>query len=511
MLELDVRGIKCFRAVRPYLTAAAVALMVALLVAAVHLTSLELQWTAFLAGVLVAAVLAMVSRASHVEWSLARRTAQLQVAKERFAHETRMRQSADAATAAEKARRLLIDEDLPAMLVYVDADERCQYCNAALCRGLGRAPASVEDSPLCEVFGETLYKELHGIIAKVRAGRTIHCERTLKMPSGGIYHVSAQFIPRFAGNGTILGFYVLLTDITDPADVKSREQARPAAAQQSRNEIRHATDGHEMYVESFIEQVTGWTNAGDRILSALENDEFRLYCQTIVPLAPRAGLPVHHEILIRLIEEEDNLMPPGTFLPIAEKFGLLPALDRWVLGQVVRSTSARARAVHTGATLFVNLSGATIRDPEFPAFVRRELQVSRMSGGAVCIELDMPDVISCQKDAVRLVRQLRDQGCHFALSGFGRDRVSFELLKRLKVDYLKIDGSLILAMLRNPVDLAKVMAIHKVAHANGLRTIAQHVEDGRTIARLREIGVDFAQGFGVSRPCPFDQMPATAH
>lgn len=491
-----MRAPKIFRAVGPYLTAAGVAAMVAVLLAAIYFTLLDLQWIAFLAGVLVAAVLAMVARASRAEWIIARRTAQLQLLREKLAKEGKRSQRADEQLAAAKARMQFFDTDLPVMVVYFDTEECCRYHNRCFAQWIGLKPGKIDGSPLSEVFGARVHEEIGGDIREALAGRPLRCERTMKMQDRTVYRLSVQYLPHSGPDRKIAGVFALYTDIT----VSGTGTGSAPSASAPTPSVQ------EMFDDSFSEQVTGWTNAADRIVAAIDQDEFRLYCQLIAPLAGAAGLRVSYEILIRLIEEEENLMPPGAFLPLAEKYGLMPKLDRWVVGQVLKWASGRGWSAPKDGMLCINVSGATISDPDFPEFVAQQRRAFDTAGEVLCFEVDEPEVRVRREDAARFVGQIRKQGCHATLSGFGRDRPSFDLVKDLGVDFLKIDGSVILNMLRNPVDLAKLTAINKVAHASGLRTIAEYVESDVATARLREIGVDFAQGFGISQPRPIDEI-----
>lgn len=492
-----MRGMTIIRAAQPYLTAVAVLAMVAVLLAAIYFTLLDLQWIAFLAGILVAAILAMVSRASRAEWTIARRTAQLQLARDKLAQEAGKRQRAEESLAIAGARLQFIDADLPVMAVYLDTEERCRYHNAAFRNWMGLKADRIDGWRLCEVFGDKVYGEISGDVKETLAGRLVRHERAQKMANGAIYQLSVQYVPHIGADGKVAGLYALYTDITACADLHQHngvDAAPPTSSVQ------------EMFDDSFSEQVTGWDNAPDRIVAAIEKDEFRLYCQLIAPLAAAAGFADCYEILIRLIEEEENLMPPGAFLPLAEKYGLMPKLDRWVVRQVLKWASMRGGSSAQGRLLCVNVSGATICDPNFPEYVAEQRRFFDVPGEALCFELDEPDVMTRREDGARFVGQLRKQGCHAALSGFGRDRASFDLPKGLGVDLLKIDGNLILGMLRDRVNLAKVTAINKVAHASGMRTIAEYVEDDQTAATLRALGIDYAQGFGISRPRPLDEI-----
>jgi PAS domain S-box-containing protein len=488
---------KIFRTVGPYLTAAGVLAMVVVLISAIYFTLFDLQWIAFLAGIMVAAILAMVSRASHAEWTIARRTAQLQRARENLAQEGHRRQQADAALATAKARLQFLDTNLPVMAVYLDAEARCRYHNAAFGTWLGLKPDKIEGWRLAEILGEKVYGEISGDIKDALAGRLVRRDRMQKMANGAIYQLSVQYLAHHGIDGKIAGVYALYTDITGQANVQNPQQADTRST---------APNVQELFDSSFSEQVTGWDNAADRIATAIEKDEFRLFSQLIAPLDGAAGLANCYEVLIRLIEEEQNLMAPGAFLPLAEKYGLMPKLDRWVVRQVLKWASARSLSGARTGMLCINVSGATIDDPAFPEFVAEQRRIFDVPGEALCFELDEPDAITRREDGARFVAQLRKQGCHATLSGFGRDRALFDLPKGLGVDLLKIDGNLILGMLREPVSLAKVTAINKVAHASGLRTIAEYVENDDTAAKLRALGVDYAQGFGISLPRPLDEI-----
>jgi EAL domain-containing protein (putative c-di-GMP-specific phosphodiesterase class I) len=247
-------------------------------------------------------------------------------------------------------------------------------------------------------------------------------------------------------------------------------------------------------------------NAGDRLRSALDNDEFCLYCQTIRPLD--AGSATHeapfYEILIRLREEEEGLMPPGAFLPLAEEYGLLPDLDRWVVRHVIEWS--RAKPERQAITFAINISAATISNPDFADYVAGELQRQGASGSLLCFEIADADAYSRRKDIARLISTLGPTGCRTTLSGFGQSAESFSLLKHIAVDFLKIDGDIILDLHRNPVALTKLKAIMRVAQATNRRTIAEFVESEETLATLREFGVDYAQGFGIGLPRPLSDL-----
>lgn len=252
-------------------------------------------------------------------------------------------------------------------------------------------------------------------------------------------------------------------------------------------------------------------NAGNRIAESIENNEFILLYQLIAPLDIHASNARHYEVFVRLIEEEENLSPPGEFFPLAEKHGLMPALDRWVVKHVLDSVSGSdlRGVLDEGSLFFVNLAGATIRDPEFPEFVKQILYEYGMAGTVLCFEIPGSELTLLAPHVARFIKAIREIGCRVAISGFGRDKVSFELLRGFQVDFVKIDGSIIIRLHRDLVDQAKTTAINQIARKNGIKTIAEFVEDEETIAKLKEIGVDFGQGFGISKPCVFEKSQGT--
>lgn len=389
------RGRRFLRAVLPYLTAAAALGMTAALIGAIYFTLLDLEWIAFLAGILFAAILSIVSQASRAQWLVARRSAQLARVRELLARESSRRKYAENALAAAQSE-------------------------LALLRVAPPAPAAA---------------------------------------------------PGFS--------------------------AKAAEAEPS------------LYVESVTERLTGWPSAAERLTSALRNNEFCLYGQTIAPLAA-AEEPLC-EILIRLIEEEQNLMPPGAFLPIAEEHGLMPSLDRWVVRNVLEWLAKRRRTDpdHPGIICLVILSAATLADPKFAVFVSEQRQIFGIPAAGLCFQVDGNDAAARTGDTARQIARLKKLGCRIALSGFGRNTVSIDILKILSVDFIKIDGNVILNILRDDVDVAKATAINRVAHAVGIKTIAEFVESDEILAKLRELEIDYAQGFGISRPCPLNEITFT--
>lgn len=241
-----------------------------------------------------------------------------------------------------------------------------------------------------------------------------------------------------------------------------------------------------------------------RLRLALQEERLQLYCQKIVPLddaAASAG--AHFELLLRLRDEEGRLVPPGAFLPAAERFGLMPTIDRWVISSAFANfdqlNPVPGEALEMCA---INLSGASVSDPEFLAFILRELDLYQIPTRKVCFEITETVAIANLTQATALINQLRAVGCKFALDDFGSGMSSFTYLKQLPVDYLKIDGSFVKDMLTDAADAAMVEAINHIGHTMGLRTIAEFVENDAILGRLKDLRVDFGQGYGIGKPIP---------
>ncbi|HEX22571.1 MAG TPA: EAL domain-containing protein, partial [Chromatiales bacterium] len=248
------------------------------------------------------------------------------------------------------------------------------------------------------------------------------------------------------------------------------------------------------------------------IRQALENDGFVLYQQAIRPMkgVPPAGDDTpHSEILLRLRTGEGEVVAPSSFLPAAERYHLMPQIDRWVVTQVL--AFLRALQAQGGVmNLSINLSGQSLCDEDFPGFVTTAVLASGVPPTWLCFEVTETTAITNLSRAVGLISELKRMGCHFALDDFGSGLSSFSYLKNLPVDYLKIDGSFVKDMDRNPVDRAMVAAINEIGHLMGIQTVAEFVTRLDVLEALDEIGVDYAQGYFIATPEPLvsEEMPA---
>jgi len=264
------------------------------------------------------------------------------------------------------------------------------------------------------------------------------------------------------------------------------------------DEKRHKAD--QLYLESLVAKLTGWNDSEARLVRAFEEDEFVLFGQSIVPLDPRAELPPYTEVLIRLQEEERNLTPPGAFLPFLEYFDMMPLLDRWVIGHALDWWCANDSAWKT--VLSINLSADTLGEPGFPEYVAQLLSDRKVPARVLCFELARGDVMSDPALYSKAAGQLKSLGCSFCVTGLGRDTVSFQALRTIPAGMIKIDGAIVGEIHRDRLALAKAQSLQQVCRKLGIYSVAEFVELPETRRLLQEIGVDYAQGYGVAQPVP---------
>lgn len=250
-----------------------------------------------------------------------------------------------------------------------------------------------------------------------------------------------------------------------------------------------------------------------KLTKAMEEDRFELYYQPIVSLKDDQSemKETKHELLIRMINEENKTIPPADFLPAAERYNLMPSIDKWV----IKTAMKMYRKIidlesESGITrLFaINLSAESIADENFLDYIHGTIEESGILPQNICFEITETATITNMATADRFIHELKELGCTFALDDFGSGFSSFGYLKDMPVDFLKIDGSFVKDMDTNPVNRAMVEAINNLGHIMGIKTIAEFVHNDAIVQKLKEFGVDYAQGFHISRPEPLGTLLA---
>ena len=240
-----------------------------------------------------------------------------------------------------------------------------------------------------------------------------------------------------------------------------------------------------------------------RLHRALAEDRLCLYSQPMRAMHSPATDVQHEELLVRLIDEQNELIPPIAFIPAAERYHLMPSIDRWVIRTAFRVLADRRAAGQPIGTYAINVSGASIGDDQFLDYVRENFARFRIPHASICFEITETTAVTSLSKAADFIGALREPGCRFALDDFGVGVSSFTYLKQLPVDYLKIDGSFVKNMLHDPVDAAMVEAIHRIGRVMGKQTIAESVETAAALDALRSVGVDYAQGNAIAPPSMF--------
>jgi len=246
----------------------------------------------------------------------------------------------------------------------------------------------------------------------------------------------------------------------------------------------------------------------EKIQQGLDEDRFILYGQLIVPIFEgsenQKGL--HFETLVRYLDEQGNIIPPGAFLPAAERYNLATALDKWVIAHLFEWLASHPDYLDKLDVCSVNLSGLSLADETMLNFITKTFERYSIPTAKICFEITETAAIGNLNHAANFIQHLRGMGCSFSLDDFGSGLSSFAYLKNLPVDYLKIDGLFVKDILDDKVDLAMVRSINEVGHVMGKKTIAEFVENKQVFDLLNELGVDFAQGYGIAKPIPLDEL-----
>ena len=300
------------------------------------------------------------------------------------------------------------------------------------------------------------------------------------------------------------GLVPFALDAGAPAALLSRAEAACHLAKEKGRDRVQVYDEKDRDIESR----SGGLQWMAQVNEALAQDRFTLYCQPMLPVA--GGGRRHGEVLVRMRGTDDKLIPASSFIPQAERYGLMPRLDRVVVHKALALLAplyAQGRGEQAGV-LAINLSGMTLSDPALVPFIREEMRLSGVPPSALCFEITETAAVSSLREAAALINSLRGLGCGFALDDFGRGMSSFMYLKQLPVDYLKIDGAFVRSMADDPVARAMVRAIHALGQAMGIATVAECVETAEVRRQLQALGVDYVQGFEVGPPQPLSALSA---
>ncbi|MGM0451357.1 MAG: EAL domain-containing protein [Pseudomonadota bacterium] len=254
-----------------------------------------------------------------------------------------------------------------------------------------------------------------------------------------------------------------------------------------------------------IDERHATTQQIERLKSALTENRLELFAQRIQPFSTQDAR-LHYEILVRLRERDGELISPGGFLPVAETFGFMGEIDQWVIRTTLRTLSANPEWLENTAKCAINLAGTSLSNPELVAFVEQELRVTAVPAEKISFEITETEQIGNRAAAIQQVRALRTLGCSVSLDDFGTGLASFDYLRTFELDFVKIDGMFVRELLANQHDQSMVRAICEVARNMGLHTIAEFVEGEDLIEALRDLGVDYGQGFGIARPAPIQEL-----
>jgi diguanylate cyclase (GGDEF)-like protein/PAS domain S-box-containing protein len=281
--------------------------------------------------------------------------------------------------------------------------------------------------------------------------------------------------------------------------LKDADAACYVAKEKGRNRlhVHHAEDAEVAKRHGEMQWVT-------RVNRAFEEGRFTLYAQPIESLGNPDSR--HYELLLRMIDENKEIIAPGAFLPAAERYNIITRLDGWVIDRTFKYLHDYPSLVEKMDFLSVNLSGPSLADASFREFVVLKLEEYKVDASKICFEITETAAIANMSKAVSFISNLKALGCRFALDDFGSGLSSFAYLKNLPVEYLKIDGMFVRDIVDDPIDHAMVKSINEIGQLMGMETIAEFVENDAIKQKLQEIGVNYVQGHGIGRPQPFEEL-----
>jgi PAS domain S-box-containing protein len=374
---------------------------------------------------------------------------------------------------AEEFRSVVMDNMAEGLYV-IDADGRLTFMNAAASKMLGWTEEELRGKGVHDAFhfqradGSAFPKEESELLKARTEGRTVRLtDGAFTRKDGSILPIACSAAPLLGGE-IVRGVVVVFRDATD----ENAERVR------ARRELDALT----------------WVG---RVREALDEERFVLYSQPIVPLNGGKG---SEELLLRMVGRDDEIIVPGTFLPVAEKYGLIGEVDRWVVGQA-------ARLAASGRRVEANLSAQSIGNLDLLSLIEQEMTAAGTDPSDLVFEITETALMGDIDAGEAFARGLAELGCSLALDDFGTGFGSFTYLKKLPIKYLKIDIDFVRELGSNRANQHLVKAIVGLARDFGYQTIAEGVENSETLALLKDYGVDFAQGFHLGRPSPIDSSP----
>jgi diguanylate cyclase (GGDEF)-like protein/PAS domain S-box-containing protein len=295
--------------------------------------------------------------------------------------------------------------------------------------------------------------------------------------------------------GASIGVVPITADNEDVASILSAADSACGAAKEAGRNRVHSFEENDLDLMRRRREMQ-WAA---RINNALEESRFELFRQTIQPLQ-RQDTGAHYELLLRMRDENGKIVSPDNFIAAAERYGITPNIDRWVIENAFRWLVSEADEREKLVLCSINLSGQSLGDDKFLPFVIDQFHRSGIDATRICFEITETAAVASFSQANRFIQALKELGCKFALDDFGTGLSSFGYLKHFPVDFLKIDGSFVKEILHDPIDREMVRSINEIGHLTGKQTIAEFAENAEIIQMLRSLGVDYAQGYGVSQP-----------
>lgn len=279
--------------------------------------------------------------------------------------------------------------------------------------------------------------------------------------------------------------------------------AADAACYAAKNKGRNRIHTYQLNDRELAQQ-RGEMQWVTRIPKALAENRFRLYYQPIMPITATGSEKEHCEVLLRLEDENGQIVLPMAFIPAAERYNLMHIIDRWVISTLFTHLAQQRREdLNCPYTMYaINLSGASINDEEFISFIKQQFNLHQIPAEMICFEITETLAITNLSKAAQFISELKALGCYFALDDFGSGMSSFAYLKNLPVDYLKIDGAFIKDIVEDAIASEMVEAISRIATVMGLQTVAEFVENDEILIKLKTLAVDYAQGYGIAKPHP---------